>query len=52
MKKLIIKIIKFLEKIGLYDSKDVNHDGKINSQDYVVIKKHIMKKESEKQWKK
>ena len=48
MKKIILVIIKFLNKIGLYNLKDVNFDGKINAVDYVLIKKYIMNKESEK----
>ena len=28
----------------IYDQKDVNRDGKVNSQDYVIIKNYIMER--------
>lgn len=43
MKKFITKLVIIFEKLGWYDAMDVNHDGEINAQDYVLIKNYIMK---------
>lgn len=49
MKNKIINIILLiLEKLKLYNPYDVNRDGEVNAQDYVLIKNYIMNKERDK----
>lgn len=48
MKKIITKLVILFEKLGWYDCMDVNHDGIINAQDYILIKDYIMNKECDK----
>lgn len=50
MKNKILKIIKYLFilmigifiGLNIFDSKDANRDGRVNAQDYVIIKNYIM----------
>lgn len=44
MKKIITLLVILFEKLGWYDTYDVNHDGIIDSKDYIAIKNYIMKK--------
>lgn len=53
MKKTIIInvcafIVGFFIGLFFFHQYDANRDGKVNAQDYVVIKNYIMEKESDK----
>lgn len=48
MKKIITKLVILFEKLGWYNAMDVNHDGEVTAQDYVLIKNYIMERESDK----
>lgn len=39
---LFVLIIGMFIGLNIFDSKDANRDGKINAQDYVIIKNYIM----------
>ena len=39
---LFILMIGILIGLNIFDSRDANRDGKVNAQDYVIIKKYIM----------